>query len=108
MGAGGVVPRTPQLHAHAGTVTPTALVAHEQSHSSTRVPTQAPQGGGSVHGHRAHAAPGPSVWGCHDVAVGTCGGHAWRDGPGWMLGYAARIWGSHGGEGISQAPTVHT
>lgn len=64
---------TLQLHAHAGTVTPTALVTHEESHSGTRVPTQAPPGGGSAHGHRAHAAPGPSLWGRHHVSVGTCG-----------------------------------
>lgn len=65
MGAGGVVPPTPQLHAHAGTVTPTA---QEESHSGTRVPTQAPRGGGSAHGHCAHAAPGPFI-----VGTSRCG-----------------------------------
>lgn len=64
---------TLQLHAHAGTVTPTALVAHAESHSGTRVPTQAPRGGGSAHGHCAHATPSPSLWGRHDESVGTCG-----------------------------------
>lgn len=80
--------------------------------------------GGVTQRHtRAHA--GTPEWGVSTRAlcprspqpliVGTsrCGcwhvwGHAWRDGPGWMLGSAARIWGSHSGEGISQARTVHT
>ena len=90
MGAGGGGTPTLQLHAHAGTVSPTGTrytrrvtPRHKHAHAGTPAShcATAPRGRGPAHRHCAHAAPGPSSR-CrhggtctpeHDAAVGTCG-----------------------------------
>lgn len=69
MGAGGGGTPTLQLHAHAGTLSPTGTrytrrvtPRHKRAHAGTPAPHRAaaPRGRGPALGRRAHAAPGPS------------------------------------------------